>query len=351
MPKNSLQLVRETITQLADLPGVSGYEHTLTSFLEDIFQPYDVESSADFFGNLYFRKKGMASGQTIMLAAHADEIGLIITYIDTKGLLHFATVGGIDERTLLHQEVIIHGREELRGVICSSSSPKLSSKEIFALADLVIDTGYPPEQVRDLVQPGDIVNMSRNSFLLLNDRITGKALDDRAGIAVLAACFYELQKLHLKHDVLAVSTVQEEIGLRGARTSSDKILPTFAVVIDVTHAQTLDTKSQVSINLDKGPVLTIGPNIHPVLVEGMIQTAEEYRIPYQIQPIPGPTGTDARIIQLAGYGIPTALLSIPLRYMHTSVETASLKDIADCGKLLAYYIASLPEDLEGLSWS
>jgi endoglucanase len=145
--------------------------------------------------------------------------------------------------------------------------------------------------------------------------------------------------------------VQEEVGLRGGKTSSEKILPALAVVIDVTHAQTLDTKNQVSINLDKGPVLTIGPNIHPELLKGMTQAAEENRIPYQIQPTAGPTGTDARIIQLAGHGIPTALLSVPLRYMHTSVETASIKDIADCGKLLAYYIASLPEDLEELSWS
>jgi endoglucanase len=151
--------------------------------------------------------------------------------------------------------------------------------------------------------------------------------------------------------VIAVTTVQEEVGLRGAITGSDKIEPSIAVVIDVTHAQTMDTKNQVSINLDKGPAIPVGPNIHPEVLAKMIKTAEENRIPYQIQPIAGPTGTDARVIQLAGHGTPTGLISIPLRYMHTSVETASLKDITNCGKLLAYFIASLPEDLEELSCS
>lgn len=351
LPRKSLQLVQEILTSLADNPGVSGYEHALGSSLEQIFKQYQVESSTDFIGNLYFRKKGMPYGQTVMLAAHADEIGLIVTHVDSKGFLHFAAIGGIDQRTLIHQEVLVHGRKELQGIICATSFKSAAGKEIIGLEDLVIDIGYPPEAVRALVQDGDIVTISRKSALLLGDRITGKALDDRAGIAVMAVCLQELEKLHHTHDVLAVCTVQEEVGLRGGQTSAEKTLPALAVVIDVTHGQTMDTKNQVSIQLDKGPVLTIGPNIHSLVLKGMIEAAEENRLPYQLQPVAGPTGTDARIIQLAGYGIPTALLSIPLRYMHTSVETASLKDIADCGRLLAYYIASLPEDLEELSWS
>lgn len=354
MQKNSFELAKEIIMLLSDIPGVSGYEHRLTPLLDRIFGIYDVEISSDFIGNYYIQKEGIDSDQKVLLAAHLDEVGLMITYINPKGFLHFTTIGGIDERTLLNQEVIVHGKKDIKGIICSSLSPesltKNNNSKEFAM-DLVIDIGYPREKIKDIVKPGDIVSISRNSFLMLNERITGKALDNRAGIVVLAICFNELINIKHKHRVIAVATVQEEVGLRGAITSSDKIEPSIAVVIDVTHAHTMDTRNQISLNLGNGPAIPMGPNIHPEVLVKLMKTAEENRISYQIQPIAGPTGTDARVIQLASHGIPTGLLSIPLRYMHTSVETASLKDIIDCGKLLAYFIASLPEDLEDLSCS
>jgi endoglucanase len=347
---NSFDLAKHAILSLSERSGVSGYEHQMIQSLQEYFHPLTTEIKKDFIGNFYAYKKGYDSKQTIMLAAHCDEIGLIVTHVDDRGFLHFATVGGIDERTLIHQEVMVHGTEILKGIISFIPFKEAhagNNNKPFPSQNLVIDLGYAKQAVESLVKPGDIVSLVRSPFTMLNDKIVGKALDDRAGIVVMAVCLNELCGLRHQHNVAAVATVQEEVGLRGALTSSEHLQPDLAVAIDVTHAQTLDTKNQVSIHLGKGPAITLGPNIHPQIYTHFTNTAKEARIPYQIQPNGGPTGTDARVIQLTGFGIPTGLLSIPLKYMHTTVETASLRDIVDCGKLLAYFIAALPEDLEG----
>jgi putative aminopeptidase FrvX len=349
VPRNSWEVAQEAIQLLGGRAGVSGYEQQLIPYLEKIFEPYDVELTNDFMNNCYITKKGFSTSETVMLAAHVDEIGLMVTHIDSRGFVHFQTVGGIDERTLLNQEVIIHGHLDIKGIIGANPARVEASKKSISIDDLFIDIGYPSQAALELVKPGDIISINRNTSEMLNKRITGKALDDRAGIAVLAVCINELSRLKHPHKVVAVATVQEEVGLRGATTSSDILEPELAVVIDVTHAQTLDTKNQVNTILGKGPVIALGPNIHPLTFAALKNAAEENRIPYQIQAVAGPTGTDARVIQLKGRGIPTGLLSIPLRYMHTSVETASLQDIVDSGKLLAYYLSSLPDNLEEYS--
>ena len=348
--RNSLELAQEIITQLSPAWGVSGYEHTLKPVLKDIFNRFPVEITDDFRGNLYIQKNGNQNTQTVMLAAHQDEIGLMVNYIDSLGMVHFANVGGLDQRTLLNQEVVIHSREAVRGIISLLAKEKgVSSSKSILLEELVIDTGYSAEKVAELIQPGDIISIVRRPLTLLNQKIAGKALDDRAGIAVMAVCINELTRINHRHRVVAVATVQEEVGLRGAVTGTERLKPEIAVAIDVTHAQTPDSKAQVNNQLGKGPVLALGPNINPQIYQGLKTAADENHIPYQIEAVAGPTGTDARVIQLVGEGIPTGLLSIPLRYMHTSVETVSLGDIVDSGKLLAHYIASLPEDLEELS--
>jgi len=349
--RNSLELARDTIMSLSSGPGVSGYEHTMDSRIESTFGCLPGKPEKDFMGNTYIHKTGTNSNQSVMLAAHVDEIGLMITFIDESGFVHFTTVGGIDQRTLLNQEVVIHGRKDMPGIISFvPSSPKnRNSKKALTVQELVIDIGYSHTEAREVISPGDIISIKRDPVMMMNGKIAGKAMDNRAGVTVLAVCLNELGRIVHRHNVIAVLTAQEEVGLRGAITSTDKTEPNIAVAVDVTHAQTPDTKAQVKTQLGKGPVITIGPNIHPEIFKGMQKSAKENRIPFQIQPSAGPTGTDARVIQLAGYGIPVGLISIPLRYMHTSVETVSLQDIVDSGKLLACYIASLPEDLEELS--
>jgi len=312
------------------------------------FKKYGTETSTDRFGNIYFRKKGRQSNYSIMVAAHLDEIGLMVKYIDSRGYLRFTTVGGIDPRTLPAQEVYVHGRETLLGII-GSIPPHIQhekSEKAMKIDDLAIDVGLPYDKVIALVQVGDPVTIKRECVSLLNDLVAGKALDDRAGIVVMLQCLLELQKLYHAHDVIFVATSQEEVGIRGAITSAYTINPDIGIAVDVTHAVTPDTKGQVNIELKKGPTIALGPNIHPKIYDHLIKTAKENRIPHQIEPIPGASGTDAWAIQVTRSGIPTGLVSIPLRYMHTSVETVSMQDITNAGSLLAYFIASLPDDLE-----
>jgi len=285
-----------------------------------------------------------------MLAAHMDEIGLMVKEIDTHGLIRFTTIGGVDQRTLPAQEVIIHGRRPVPGVI-GAIPPHLiqgDGDKAAKIDDLRIDVGLTAEKAAEDIQIGDIITLKRQTLNLLNDLMAGKSFDDRAGVVVMKVCLEELQRLHHDHDVIAVATTQEEVGLRGAMTSAHTLNPDLAVAIDVTHASTPDTKAQVAIELGKGPAIALGPNIHPAIYQEMSRSAQEARLKFQPEPIPGRSGTDAWAIQVTQAGIPTGLLSIPLRYMHTSVETLDLNDVVNSGKLLAYFIAGLPENLEDI---
>ncbi|AET69933.1 peptidase family protein [Desulfosporosinus orientis DSM 765] len=352
MGNSLLQNAREFLTHLSESSGVSGHETSIASLIKEQFGRISDEVESDKFGNVYALKKGNINvNGKIMLAAHMDEIGLMVKKIDSRGFLYFATVGGVDPRTLISQEVFVHGRQTFPGVIGSLPPHLLHSQDLeqaIKMEELVIDVGLSAEKAQELIQVGDVVTLRREVYPLLNDLLAGKSLDDRSGVVVMMVCLEELARLHHAHDVIAVATTQEEVGIRGAMTSTYTLNPDLAVAIDVTHGSTPDTKGQVKIELGKGPAVALGPNIHPAIYRQISETAQEHRIPIQIEPIPGHSGTDAWAIQVSRAGVPTGLISIPLRYMHTSVETLDLHDVLNSGKLLAYFIASLPDDLEGL---
>ncbi|KHO60949.1 aminopeptidase [Thermoanaerobacter sp. YS13] len=339
---------KELLKKLSESYGVSGHERGIYDLLKKEFEPISDEVKEDNFGNLIFKKKGTKGKYKVMLSAHLDEIGLMVKDIDEKGFIKFTTVGGVDQRTLPSQEVIVHGKKDLLGVIGSKPPHLLSSEDMekaIKIEDMYVDVGLPKKEVEELVKIGDIITIKRDFRELLNDYVSGKALDDRAGIVVMAVCLDELKKLYHYHDVYAVATLQEEVGVRGATTSAYNVEPDIAIAIDVTHGKARGVS--LEIELGKGPAIGKGPNMHPAVYKGLVETAKNYNINYQVEPLPGPSGTDAWAIQVSREGVPTGLVSIPLRYMHTSVETANMKDVISSGKLLAYYIANLPEELEG----
>ncbi|ABY91688.1 MAG: Peptidase M42 family protein [Caldanaerobacter subterraneus] len=339
---------KDLLKKLSESYGVSGHERGIYDLLKKEFEPISDEVKEDNFGNLIFKKKGTKGKYKVMLAAHLDEIGLMVKDIDEKGFIKFTTVGGVDQRTLPSQEVIVHGKKDLLGVIGSKPPHLLSSEDMekaIKIDDMYVDVGLPKKEVEELVKIGDIITIKRDFRELLNDYVSGKALDDRAGIVVMAVCLDELKKLYHYHDVYAVVTLQEEVGVRGATTSAYNVEPDIAIAIDVTHGKARGVS--LEIELGKGPAIGKGPNIHPAVYKGLVEAAKNYNINYQVEPLPGPSGTDAWAIQVSREGVPTGLVSIPLRYMHTSVETANMKDVISSGKLLAYYIANLPEELEG----
>lgn len=345
---------KEFITMLSHTTGISGHEAEIGQKIADVFLNYTDEVTNDPLGNVIALKKGEGEKRPrIMLAAHMDEIGLMVIKIEKNGFIRFAPVGGVDQRTLLAQEVIVHGKRPVPGVI-GAKPPHLQGpddrKHAVKREEMFIDVGMAEDEVKAVISVGDLITVRRQVVSMQNNFIAGKSLDDRAGVGVVLETLKELQNLRHKADVYAVATVMEEVALGGAFTSAFGINPDLAVAIDVCHGDMPGVSEQLTAEMDKGPSLALGPNIHPKIYERLTEIAKERGIPYQVDPAPGATGTDAWAIQVTRSGIPCGLVSIPLRYMHTSVETLALNDVKLSGRLLAYFIASLDSDfVEGLS--
>ncbi|HHX77227.1 MAG TPA: M42 family metallopeptidase [Firmicutes bacterium] len=337
--------IKEFLQKLSVVPGISGYEAGVARLVRDTFTPYVDEIRTDKLGNVICLKKGQKGMPLkVMLAAHMDEIGFIVSDIK-DGFVKVHPIGGIDPRTLVNQEVVISGRREVPGVF-AAFAPHLSHREdivkgVTLAEDLFIDTGLDAETAAKLLRIGDMVTIKRDFCELAGGLVAGKAFDDRAGIALVLACLMELKTLVLPCDLFFAATVQEEVGVRGAATATFGIVPDIGIAVDVCHGDFPGAPKHDTSELGKGPVITWGPNINPFIFHKLKQTAEKYDIPFQEDTAPGPTGTDARAIQITREGIATGLVSIPLRYMHTSVETLNLKDITWGGRLLAYFLKEL----------
>jgi len=337
--------IKSLLKKLSEARGVSGYEDEVRQLVQEEFARYADEVRTDALGNVIALKRGEGPEprRSIMLAGHIDEIGLIVTDIE-KGFLRFTSVGGVDQRVFLGQEVIVHGRQDLLGIIGSRPPHVLPPEERekpVPMDKLFIDVGQPPDEVEKLVRVGDLVTIHRPFVELQGGWVAGKAFDDRAAVAAIAFCLESLTHTRHRWDVYAVGTAQEEVGLRGAMVSAYGLAPDAAIAIDVTFGATPGIPEAKTVDMDKGPAIAFGPNVHPKIYEALVQTAKDLEIPYQIEPIPGRSGTDAWAIQVAREGIPTGLLSIPLRYMHTSVETLVIRDVERTGRLLAGFIARL----------
>lgn len=345
---------KELLRVLSNASGVSGYEHTLKDTIISAFKDYSDEIVTDKLGNIIVLKKGNNNPNNIkiMLAAHMDEIGLMVKDIEENGFIRFTTIGGIDPRTVLGQEVIVHGKKDLFGVI-GSKPPHLQDPpdqdKAIKMNDMTIDIGYSKEKVDELVSIGDVITIKREMRNLQGNKVSGKALDNKAGTVTMYECLRELNKLNHEADVYFVNTVQEEVSMAGAIVSTYKINPDIGIAVDVGFGSTPELAKFDSIELGKGPGITLGGNIHPGLRKKITKIATEYNIPCQMELCAGGTGTDARAIQITKEGIPSLVLSIPLRYMHTSVEVIDMIDVKYTAQLLAFFIASISnENLEGL---
>jgi len=269
----------------------------------------------------------------------------MVTKLEEGGFLRFTPVGTIDPRTLPGQAVEIHGKKKLRGVIGAAPPHLLSAKErkeTVPLDKLFIDPGLNEDSVKALVSIGDYVSLEQKPLKLKEGNIiSGKALDNRAGVTALVFCAEELNALRHQADVCFVASLQEEVGLRGAMTNAYNLEPDLAIIIDVTHGDGPGLDDRSVFKIGAGPAIAIGPNLHPVLTRRLEEIAKERFLPHQKEPIPGHSGTDAWAFQVSREGIPTALLSIPLRYMHTAVELISLDDLLALSKLISYFAGSL----------
>lgn len=341
------------VKALCAVPGLSGYEGPARTVIQAAWEPLVSEVRTDPLGSLWARRAGSgpAPRPTVLLAAHMDAIGLMVTRQEGD-FLRVTNLGGIDPRVLPGQLVTVHGRRDLPAVVGQPPAhllPKAGRDQVTPTAELVVDTGLPAERLRALVQVGDIVSFAQPPVELLNSQLAAHSLDNRASVAAVTLALRELQGRALAWDVLAVATVQEEYGLRGAGTAAFAAAPALAVAIDVTFGKDANTRDAgyKTFALGGGPTLGLGPNIHPGLHAAFKAAAERAEIPYAVEVMWEHSGTDAFAMQVAREGIPTITLGVPLRNMHTPVEIVALTDITRTGRLLAEFVAGL--DLEFMS--
>lgn len=335
----------ELLRRLSETHGVTGSEYGVAAVIREELQGSGVRTYEDKFGNL-FAEKGSGE-RTLMVAAHTDEIGLIVKHIDEKGFIRFAKLGGIADQILLAQRVLIHGmKKKVHGVIGCKAIHVMKDeerKQLLTYDKMFIDTGATKEQLEGYgVRVGTPITFIRGLTELENDLVVGKAMDDRAGCYVLIEA---LKKANPKNKVVAVFTVQEEVGLRGATMSAYAVKPDIGIAIDTTIAGDHPELSEqdAPVKLGKGPTIVIADGRKDSLGGGMIanplvrgwlmELADSSGIPYQLEVLEGGT-TDAAAIQMSQSGIPSACISIPSRYVHSFSEVISKKDLENCVELL-----------------
>ena len=339
--------LKETLKELTDAWGISGYEEGAAEAAAKHLKPFSDEVTIDKMGNVIALKRGDQTGDKrykALLAAHLDQIGLMVTKIEDGGFMRFTRIGGIDASTLPGQEVDIMGKEPIRGIIGSKpphlQEPGESGKPI-NLEDLYIDIGLNKEEAEEKVELGTLVKIAGEFTDLGNGGFAAQAMDDRAGVASLAETLRRLAMRKHSWDVYAVATTQEELGVRGATTASFALEPDIGIAIDVTFGNGPGIPERDSCPLNKGPCIGSGPNFHPKITKKLCDAAKENEITHQVEYSPFPPGTDAQAIQISRAGIPAGLVSIPLRNMHSTVEVLKLDDVKRLAELLCVFISQL----------
>lgn len=347
MQKDSFDFLR----QIIGIASPSGFEWGIQAVLRKRMTPFCDAVRADVHGNVIGVINPKAPVR-VMISGHCDEIGLMVMHISDQGFISFAGVGGVDTAVIDGQRVKIHAAGgPVFGVIGRKPIHLLEPEErgkALKMHELWIDIGAKNrKEAAKHVSIGDYITLDVGLERMLNHLVAGRGFDDRAGAFVVVETLRRLKGRRLKVAVHGVTTVQEEIGLRGAQTSAYGIDPHVGIAVDVGFASDYpggDPKRTGECKLGKGPALHRGPNINPVLSRLMEASARKHRIPFQVTAEPRATGTDANAMQINRAGVAAALVSIPNRYMHTAVEVISLEDLENCSRLLAEFIASMDPD-------
>ncbi|MFA0783360.1 M42 family metallopeptidase [Fervidibacter sacchari] len=345
---------KQFLFQLLQTPSPSGYEEPVQEIVRAWAKDYADEVRTDVHGNVIAAINPEGKPR-VMLAGHCDQIGLMVQHIDEQGFLYVNPIGGFDMQVLIGQPVTVWTKEgPINGIIARKPIHLLTEeerKQIPKFHEIWVDIGAKDgEEAKKKVKIGDIVTFKLEVREMSNGFINAPGIDDKVGAWTVMETLRLLseRKNQLKAAVFAVSTVQEEIGLRGAITSAYGIAPDVGIAVDVTFATdhpNTDKRQVGDIKLGAGPVIYRGPNINPVVFRRLVETAEREKIPYQLAGASRPTGTDANAIQISRSGVATGLISIPNRYMHSPVEMVALSDLENAAKLIAAFVASLsPED-------
>jgi putative aminopeptidase FrvX len=350
MTDNEYQLLEELIAT----PSPTGHEQALQRIVRRELAPLAQTIQIDMLGNLVATLPcSTEKPLKVMLTAHCDEIGFLIKYIDANGFLFFAPVGGVDPHLVPGQRVHIHtSKGPLLGVIGKKPIHLMEAKDkerVIPFAEQFVDIGcISRDEAAALVAIGDPMTIRVGLERLQNDRVTGRAFDDRVGVFAMLRATQLAAGKALPCQLSAVSVVQEEIGLRGAQPATFGVEPDVALILEIGHASdtpTNDPKVVGEAKLGGGPVLSRGPNINPALFSLLLETAKEEGIPVQVIGEHRATSTDASVIQLSRSGVATALVRVPTRYVHTSSEVLSLADLDAAVRLLAATVVQIRDRL------
>jgi putative aminopeptidase FrvX len=348
--ENDFQIIKN----LTEIQSCSGDEEKIRQYIQKTIEAHCERVETDILGNLYCFIKGKkeidGSKLKVLFDSHMDEIGFMVRYIDKNGFVRFSQVGGQNPRILPGQKVTIHtsSTEEIIGIIGEKPIHLLSQEErkkTHKIEDLFIDCGFSSEEeAKKYISVGDYIILKQECIAFKdNKRICSKAFDDRAGCFVLIKLIMEVSELKEKidKDLIFVFATQEEIGVRGATVGAYKISPDIAIAVEVTHAidfPGISKDKYFESKLGSGVSISVGPNLYPKLTKLLINVAKEEKIPYILEAEPYPTPTDARAIQTTKTGIPCALVTMPLRYMHSPVEIIEYQDMIHTIHLLKSFL-------------
>lgn len=338
--------IKKILFELSVCGGVSGREESAAEKIVSFVRPFADSVEVDRIGNIMaFKKSSNPKAKTVLLDAHYDEIGMMVTEITKEGFARFTNIGGVDKRILLANEVIIHGRRDVPGIICCKP-PHLSTREeeknTIPPDKLVIDIGMKKETAETVIRVGDSISFRSAPKELLNRAATGKAFDDRAAVAVLIKTMEQFHKEQLPFHLVMLASAQEET-VYGVKTAAFYVDPDEVITLDVSHAYTPDAAKDETGVMGKGPMIGYAATLDRELYKRLVKLAEEKKIPYQHEIMSSRSGTNADAIQIVKSGKKIGLISIPLKYMHTTVETLSVEDLENCVKLLAAYLTDKKE--------
>lgn len=344
---------RQFFFRAIETPSPSGFEEPIQALVREYIHSHTDQLRTDVHGNL-IASAGNPNGPKLMYAGHCDQIGMLVSYIDEFGFVYAQTIGGWDPQQLIGQAMTIWSDSGPIPAVISRKPIHLLTpeerKRVVDLGDLWLDIGAKSSaEATELIRIGDPVTLDLRLRPLLGSLVSGPGMDNKTGMWTVIEALRRAvaSKQDLDCHLHSVSTVQEEIGLRGAKTAAGSIHPDVAIAVDVTHASdcpTIDKQKQGSIAVGGGPVIFRGPNINPKVAARLVELCEEHSIPFQLAAIGRATPNDANVLQIHGGGVATGLVAIPNRYMHSAVEVISLQDIDHVAELLSQFALALIDD-------
>ncbi len=331
--------IKQNLRYLTEQTGVSGDEHAASLAALGLLRKYAPNAAVDAFGNVTaVVESGRAGAKTLLLDAHIDQIGMIVTYIDNGGFIKVGACGGLDMRTMLAQSVTVHGTEAVQGVVCTLP-PHVSKdhSKVPEIDELAIDIGMTKERAEKIISLGDRVTVN-SCFRELSRLVSAPSVDDRAGICVILRALEMLKGKALACNVAICFSAQEETGERGIKQAAYRLAPDEAIAVDVSFGRTPDSDVHETALMGSGAMIGVSAVLDRGMTRRLKSLAADNNIPYTLEVMPSSTGTNADAIAVTRSGVKCCTVSIPIRYMHTPVESVDINDIEAAAQLIAAYI-------------